>query len=408
MPLAENFYKNDLTAIREIYPSFWVNEIDDIAEGQLTFNEPRLQFGGVQFKFVDLFAGIGGFRCGLAPLGGECVFTSEWDKHSVKTYSTWFNDENIQDSDFRDIDYSSIPDHEILCAGFPCQPFSLAGVSKKNSLGHSHGFKDEKQGNLFFSILDAVHAKNPPILFFENVKNLKNHDKGKTWDVIHSSLSDAGYHVFHKVIDAQGWVPQHRERIFIVCFNKEVFGNDRESISFRFPNPPLLKISLPEILEKNPHPKYMLTDNLWKYLKEYKEKHQSAGNGFGFGLITNDQRNDATTRTLSARYHKDGSEILIQEPGWKNPRRLTPREASLLQGFNDDTALYFGHKTGFPQSVSDTQAYRQFGNAVVPTVISSIAQNILSVFAEMLFLDHLAETKSKPVSSTALSNLGVV
>ncbi len=370
--------------IRKEHPGFWLEKIE-ITEGQQAdLFSPHYLYGGVPFKFVDLFAGIGGFRIGLSSLGGECVYSSEWDKHSVKTYSNWYNDHEIDQQDFRTVDYSEISEHDILCGGFPCQPFSLAGVSKKTSMGTKHGFEDEAQGNLFFSILEMVKEKKPPVLFFENVKNLKSHDDGRTWRIIEESLHSAGYHVFNKILDAKGWVPQHRERIFIVCFNMDIFGSQKESVSFQFPEFPKSRISLSEILEKNPDKKYMLSDKLWEYLENYKQKHTDAGNGFGYGIIELGDRHSASTRTLSARYHKDGSEILIREKGWKNPRRLTPREASLLQGFDDDLALLFGHKSGFPQCVSDTQSYRQFGNAVVPRVVQAVGKNIRSVMIKQL------------------------
>ena len=372
--------KRALDRIKKKHPDFWSERIAGTEETQMGFFDPEYRYGGVPFKFIDLFAGIGGFRCGLEPLGGECVYTSEWDRHAAETYQKWYNTDDMINDDFREVDHSSIPDHDILCAGFPCQPFSLAGVSKKASMGKSHGFEDEKQGNLFFSIMDAIEAKKPPVLFFENVKNLKSHDEGRTWEVIHTSLADAGYHVFHRIIDAQGWVPQHRELIFIVCFNREVFTQNSESIPFLWPEPSEQRKSLSDILEKKPDEKYMLSDKLWMYLQDRKQKHIENGHGFGYGIIEPEERSDGITRTLSARYHKDGSEILIREKGWRNPRRLSPREAGLLQGFDDGIASHFDHESGFPQCVSDTQAYRQYGNAVVPAVIRAIGENIQSAF----------------------------
>ena len=368
-----------LDRVKKKHPDFWYEEITRIEGTQMGFFEPEYRYGGVPFKFVDLFAGIGGFRCGLEPLGGECVYTSEWDRHASETYRKWYNTDDVISDDFREVDYEAIPDHDILCAGFPCQPFSLAGVSSKASLGRSHGFEDEKQGNLFFSLLDVIQAKKPPVLFFENVKHLKHHDEGRTWEVIHSSLIESGYYVFEKIIDAQRWVPQHRERIFIVCFNRKIFTQNSESIPFVWPEPPQTRKTLTEILETPPDKKYMLSDKLWTYLQDRKQKHLENGHGFGYGIVETEDRQNATTRTISARYHKDGSEILIREKGWRNPRRLTPREAGLLQGFDDETASFFGYQSGFPQCVSDTQAYRQYGNAVVPAVIKAIGQNIQSV-----------------------------
>ena len=267
---------------------------------------------------------------------------------------------------------------DILCAGFPCQPFSLAGVSKKKSLGRSHGFDDESQGNLFFSIMDIVDKKKPPVLFLENVKNLRSHDKGNTWKVICHEIESRGYVIYDKVIDAQKWVPQHRERVFIVCFDKSVFGK-KENIDFKFPEYSSdEKITLEDILlETSPDKKYMLSDKLWKYLQDYAAKHKAKGNGFGYGLFG---KNDIA-RTLSARYHKDGSEILIKQARWQNPRRLTPAEAMKLMGFQYKYAELFGHEDGFPQVVSDTQAYRQFGNAVVPLVVEAIGTQIVDAMA---------------------------
>ena len=358
---------------------------------------PEIRFipESLPFTFIDLFAGIGGFRIGLTKLGGKCVFTSEYDKYARRTYSAWFkeNDEQIF-GDINQLDTPSkinshIPDHDVLAAGFPCQPFSIAGVSKKQSLGVSHGFECEKQGNLFFKIVDIITAKRPPVLILENVKNLKSHDKGKTWAIIEQTLSkELGYHVFSKTIDASSWVPQHRERILIVCFSKDIFG---KAVDFHFPEPSsAAKPSLNSILEEDPDHKYVLTDHLWKYLKDYAEKHRRQGNGFGYGLNSPEDR----ARTLSARYYKDGSEILIKAPkgGFKsfkeegksktNPRRLTIRECSRLMGFHESNADLFGHDNGFPQVVSDTQAYKQFGNAVVPAVVESVGRGVINVLSD--------------------------
>ncbi len=313
------------------------------------------------FTFIDLFAGIGGMRLGLQWAGGRCLFTSEWDKYAQKTYAAWFNE--TPHGDIRTIDAASIPDHDILAAGFPCQPFSIAGVSKKKSLGRMHGFKDKSQGNLFFFIATIVSAKRPLALILENVKNLASHNSGRTWNTIKGTLEDLDYLVFSKIIDAKTYVPQHRERIFIVCFDRRVFG---DYIPFEFPASPAGKIPcLSDILEKDCPPKYTLSDHLWKYLQDYSERHKAKGNGFGFGLA---DRN-SYTRTLSARYYKDGSEILIPQ-GKKNPRRLTPRECARLMGFPDE----------LPIVVSDTQAYRQFGNALVPKIACDVAKQVVRIF----------------------------
>ena len=335
------------------------------------------------FKFIDLFAGIGGFRSAMTSLGGECVFSNEWDKYAAKTYQAWYRDVGINTTDINELDIKKeIPDHDILCAGFPCQPFSIAGVSKKKSLGRLHGFSDQKDGNLFYRILDIVKEKRPPVLFLENVKNLRSHDGGKTWLVIESCLRECEYYVYKKIIDARYWVPQHRERIFIVCFDKKIFN---ENIDFEFPEPKIYnQPKLDSILNNSPDKKYMLSDKLWNYLQAYAEKHRQKGNGFGYGLFGRDD----VARTMSARYYKDGSEILIKQKRWRNPRRLTPGEAQELMGFDKKYAKLFGHEDVFPQVVSDTQAYKQFGNSVVPKVVESVGKNILGVLEK-----HFTTTK---------------
>jgi DNA (cytosine-5)-methyltransferase 1 len=329
--------------------------------------------GQLGFRFIDLFAGIGGFRCAMTAVGGHCVFSSEWDKFAVQTYEKWYGNEHIYREDIRNLDPYSVPDHEVLCAGFPCQPFSIAGVSKKNALGREHGFKDAKQGNLFFAIMEIISAKKPPMVILENVKNLRSHDKGNTYKTITSLLSE-DYIVFDEIVDARSWVPQHRERIFLVCFSKKVFGASREEIPFTFPrskNPQNPRFS--SILEKEPDSKYMLTDHLWNYLVAYKAKHEKKGNGFGYGIADP----NGVSRTMSARYYKDGSEILVKHKGWRNPRRITPNEAKKLMGYEDRFAALFGHNNGFPIVVSDTQAYKQFGNTVVPLVVEQIAKSMI-------------------------------
>ena len=305
-------------------------------------------------RFIDLFCGIGGFRIAFEKAGGKCVFSSDYDKFSQQTYKANFGE--LPHGDINQVDVADIPSHDILCAGFPCQPFSIAGVSKKNSLGRLHGFDDVKQGNLFFSIADILDHHRPSAFVLENVKNLKGHDKGKTFTVIKDTLETIlGYTIYTKIIDARTVVPQHRERIFIVGF--------REKRDFEFPVFPEQGPLLGSILESRPDAKYTLTDHLWNYLQNYAAKHKAAGNGFGFGLVSKKD----TTRTLSARYHKDGSEILIAQNG-KNPRRLTPRECARLMGYPDDYKLV----------VSDTQAYRQFGNSVVVPVVERIAKAVMA------------------------------
>lgn len=331
------------------------------------------------FTFVDLFAGIGGLRLGFEPLNGKCVFTCEWDKHACHTYKANFPDgEDIAD-DITRILPAFVPDHDVLLAGFPCQPFSLAGVSKKNSLGRPHGFKDKTQGTLFFHLLKILEAKKPKAFLLENVKNLRSHDGGRTYEVILGSLKELGYSVFPEVIDAKGWVPQHRERIFLVGFNQQVsftFSEIRPEgasptlgkILHAADEPPEARFTLRERGRTVVHPRYTLSDHLWRYLQEYAQKHRSRGNGFGFSVFSEGD----VARTLSARYHKDGSEILIAQRG-KNPRRLTPRECARLMGFDrPNKAAYI-----IPDSVSDTQAYRQFGNAVAVPVIEAIARVVV-------------------------------
>ena len=314
-----------------------------------------------RFTFIDLFAGIGGFRVALQKLGGQCLFSCEWDKYSRKTYEAWFGE--APHGDIRELDLAAIPDHDLLAAGFPCQPFSLAGVSKKNSLGREHGFRDATQGTLFFQLAAIIEAKRPPAILLENVKNLRSHDKGQTWRVIRETLEELDYWVFSEVIDAAGWVPQHRERVYIAGFDKRSFSERPE---FQFPSPPGSRTTFGGILERSPDPKYTLSKHLWDYLRKYAEKHRAKGNGFGFGIA--DPK--GISRTLSARYYKDGSEILIAQNGDRPPRRLTPRECARLMGFDIDN--------GRQIVVSDTQAYRQFGNAVVPKVIEAIGREMLA------------------------------
>jgi DNA (cytosine-5)-methyltransferase 1 len=321
------------------------------------------------FTFADLFAGIGGMHHALKRLNGTCVVSVEWDKYCQKVYQDWYGEKpkgNI--NDIIDIGVE-IPDHDFLAAGFPCQPFSIAGVSKKKSLGRAHGFECVNQGNLFFKLADIIEVKRPPVFLLENVKNLKGHDGGTTWAVIDDRLKGLKYDIHAEIIDAAGWVPQHRERIYIVGFDQKVFG---KNVDFKFPSPPETRPKLKDILEKKPPAKYTLTDHLWNYLQEYAKKHREAGNGFGFGLV-NLEDPDVVTRTLSARYFKDGSEILIPQPG-KNPRRLMPIECQRLMGFDDRLKA----------DVSDTQAYKQFGNAVVPKVVEAVARNVLKVMAAHL------------------------
>jgi DNA (cytosine-5)-methyltransferase 1 len=313
------------------------------------------------FRFIDLFAGIGGLRIGFDAIGGQCVFTSEWDKYSQQTYRENFGSEHPIKGDIREFSHnpSLIPAHDVLLAGFPCQPFSIAGVSKKNALGRPHGFLCDTQGTLFFDLAQIIAHHRPAVFLLENVKNLERHDKGKTFATILNVLrNELGYEVHYRVIDSRPWVPQRRERIFIVGFRNPSRFDFNDLVI------PSTRPKLGSILEKHDDvdPKYTLTSHLWNYLKEYKKKHAAKGNGFGYSLFG---PNDVA-RTLSARYFKDGSEVLIAQPG-KRPRRLTPRECARLMGFE--------HVDGreFAIPVSDTQAYRQFGNAVVVPVVKAVA-----------------------------------
>jgi DNA (cytosine-5)-methyltransferase 1 len=339
-------------------------------------NEPPPS--GAAFTFVDLFAGIGGLRRGFDDVGGRCVFTCEWDRYSQKTYRANFpGDEHDIAGDIRSVKAQEIPQHDLLLAGFPCQPFSIAGVSKKNALNRPHGFACETQGTLFFEVERILRHHRPKAFVLENVKNLVNHDRGNTFRTIHHVLAnDLGYHVQWKIIDAKSWVPQHRERIFIVGFRDET---DFDFSTMKIPDPmkgPKLETILHSEngTEKPDRPftagrqatvsdKYTLSDHLWRYLKDYAEKHRKAGNGFGFGLFGPED----VARTLSARYFKDGSEILIRQKG-EAPRRLTPRECARLMGFDEPGGA------SFKIPVSDTQAYKQFGNSVAVPLFREVAR----------------------------------
>ena len=317
-----------------------------------------------RFTFIDLFAGIGGMRIAYENAGGKCVYSNEWDKYCQKTYFANFGDQ--PEGDITKVNAEDIPDHDILVAGFPCQPFSIAGISKKNSLGRATGFEDKTQGTLFFDVCRIIKAKRPKAFMLENVKNLQSHDHGKTFSVIMESLDELDYQVFYAILDGQNYVPQHRERIIIVGFDRKRYVKD---IDFRFDITPVIpKPVIRNILERKVSSSYTLSDKLWLYLQNYAAKHKAAGNGFGYGIAPR----NGVSRTLSARYYKDGSEILIEQKG-KNPRRLTPRECARLQGFPDTFII----------PVSDTQAYRQFGNSVVVPLISNVANLIIDKIEEM-------------------------
>lgn len=339
--------------------------------------QPTCAAGGDQtFRFVDLFAGIGGIRMGFEAHGGKCVFTSEWNDFSKKTYVENYGDDHPFVGDIVPFPAEDVPTHDVLLGGFPCQPFSIAGVSKKNSLCRPHGFECTTQGTLFFDVARVIATKRPAAFLLENVKNLLSHDKGNTFDVILQTLrTELGYDVHYKVIDGQHFTPQHRERIIIVGF-REKTGFSWDDLRLPTNNPRLMSIlhktdgSEPVLpwdddrffdhKKRGVQPKYTLTANLWAYLQGYAEKHRAAGNGFGFGMAFP----DSVTRTLSARYYKDGSEILVFQGKTERPRRLTPRECARLMGFPDT----------FKIPVSDMQAYRQFGNSVVMPVMQEVAR----------------------------------
>jgi len=346
------------------------------------------------FRFIDLFAGIGGIRLGFEANGGKCVFTSEWNKFAQKTYMENFPQDTNHTfvGDITTVDEQDIPDHDVLLAGFPCQPFSIAGVSKKNAMGKPHGFECTTQGTLFFDVARIIAEKKPKAFLLENVKNLLSHDKGNTFKVIIETLEkELGYVVHYKVIDGQHFVPQHRERILIVGFKEET---DFTWDDLQLPEKGAVKMSsilhsqngeeeaeepYTEGSKAKINAKYTLTSNLWTYLQGYAEKHRKAGNGFGFGLVDN----DSVARTLSARYYKDGSEILVSQGKRKRPRRLTPRECARLMGFPEH----------FKIPVSDTQAYRQFGNSVVMPVMQEVAR-IMTPHIEQLCSKNSSKEKN--------------
>jgi DNA (cytosine-5)-methyltransferase 1 len=351
------------------------------------------------FRFIDLFAGVGGIRLGFEAHGGQCVLTSEWNKFSQQTYLANFPESSNHTfiGDITKADEKDIPDHEVLLAGFPCQPFSIAGVSKKNALGRPHGFECTTQGTLFFDVARIIAEKRPKAFLLENVKNLISHDKGNTFKVILQTLrNELNYEVHYKVIDGQHFVPQHRERILIVGFNGNTNFTWNDLLLPAKGTTTLSAILHPqdgtEVTEEpyttgndaKVNSKYTLTPKLWRYLQDYADKHRQAGNGFGFGLVTG---NDVV-RTLSARYYKDGSEILVSQGEKKRPRRLTPRECARLMGFPDSFLI----------PVSDTQAYRQFGNSVVVPVMKEVAR-IMVPHIQKLYDEERGELKQASLFS---------
>ena len=325
---------------------------------QVPFPDPK----NPKFTFIDLFAGMGGFRLAMQEQGGKCVFSSEWNKYAQRTYLANFGEMPFGDIT-KEVTKSYIPEHfDVLCAGFPCQPFSIAGVSKKKSLGRETGFKDKTQGTLFFDVADIISRHRPKAFFLENVKNLMSHDKGNTYRVIHETLRELRYSVHALVMDGQTYVPQHRERIMIVGFDEDVY---RGQEVFTFPEQHEATRSIKEILDPKIDPKYTLSDKLWEYLQNYAEKHRAKGNGFGYGLVDL----NGISRTLSARYYKDGSEILIPQGKNKNPRRLSPRECARLMGYPDNYII---------NAVSEVQAYRQCGNSVIVPLITAVSEQLVN------------------------------
>lgn len=339
-----------------------------------------LRDGSPAFRFLDLFAGIGGIRLGLERAGGSCVYSVELDRHARRTYEANFGP--CEWDDVRTLDAATIPLYDILAAGFPCQPFSLAGVSKKNSLGRPHGFADETSGDLFFQIARLAQAARPSVLFLENVKGLRRHDHGRTFSIIERTLDDLDYEITVTVLSARYWVPQLRERTFIVARDRRVF---RGLKPFTFPAPPdVPRRTLADVLEAEVDPKYRLTPALWAYLQTYAAKHRAAGHGFGYRLYGPDDM----AGTLSARYYKDGAEILIRTDG-PTPRRLTPIEAARLMGFpapfRGETPAELGSspdRVGFALPLSDQQAWKQLGNSVVVPAIEHLARALVPMLEE--------------------------
>ena len=372
----EEYKKELIYTIREFLERKKENKNEEITDEYVTkvaenpteynlfsdfFNVPFLDPQEPKFTFIDLFAGMGGFRLAMQAQGGKCVFSSEWNKYAQKTYLANFGEMPFGDIT-KNVTKSYIPEKfDVLCAGFPCQPFSIAGVSKKKSLGRETGFKDKTQGTLFFDVADIISRHRPKAFFLENVKNLMSHDKGNTFKVIKGTLEELRYSLHYLVMDGQSYVPQHRERIMIVGFDCDIFHGEEQ---FVFPEQKQKTKSIKDILDPNIEEKYTLSDKLWNYLQNYAEKHRAKGNGFGFGLVSL----DGISRTLSARYYKDGSEILIPQSDGKNPRRLSPRECARLMGYPDEYRL---------NQVSDVQAYRQCGNSVVVPLITAVSEQLI-------------------------------
>lgn len=352
--ISESFYKNgtEESVLRDDPLELFFKEFYDVP-----FPGPEKP----KFTFIDLFAGMGGFRLAMQSQGGKCIFSSEWNQYAQKTYMANFGDVPFGDIT-KEETKSYIPEHfDVLCAGFPCQPFSIAGVSKKNSLGRETGFKDKTQGTLFFDVADIISRHRPKAFYLENVKNLVSHDRGRTFKVITETLEELDYSIHYEVLDGKSFVPQHRERIMIVGFDRKIYGGKEK---FEFPKLGDPVNCIGDILEQDVPAKYTLSDKLWGYLQNYAQKHKEKGNGFGYGLVDL----NGITRTLSARYYKDGSEILIPQGEGVNPRRLTPRECARLMGYPDEYII---------NAVSEVQAYRQCGNSVIVPLITAVSEQLI-------------------------------
>jgi DNA (cytosine-5)-methyltransferase 1 len=323
-----------------------------------------------QPTFIDLFSGIGGFRVGMDHAGFKHLYSNDWDKYASESYAAWYGAEKHSCKSIWDaIDADEIPSHDILCGGFPCQPFSNAGKRL--------GFKDNRQGNLFFAIQNIVESKRPKIVLLENVRTLKGHDGGNTFKTINDTFDELGYHQTHEIISAKFWVPQNRVRIFMVYFDKNIFNEEiknafQEELSQLKTGHGKRAKAFASIMEANPDKSYQIHQGTWDSLQRHKERHRDAGRGFGFNLMKDFSQ---PTNTLSARYAKDGAEILIKQRYWRRPRKITLNEAKNLMGFNRKYASSYGHKSraGFPVGIcSNTQSYKQFGNAVVPQLVQEI------------------------------------
>ena len=344
----------------------YLKKITDFPEDP-PYKNPAI--GEAKFRTIDLFAGIGGIRLAFQKLGGYSVFSSELDKFAQKTYRINYGE--IPHGDIAQINETDIPDHDILLAGFPCQPFSQAGLKK--------GFEDTR-GTLFFDVARIIKEKRPAAFLLENVKQLKGHDKGRTLEVIRNTLNELEYTVQIKVLAARDFgVPQNRERIFIVGFDNRRNGS---LVPFEFPAPTGKKTRVGDIMDSNVDEKYTISDRLYEGHLRRKEMHKEKGNGFGFSVF---DENSSYTNTISARYYKDGSEILIDQGPGKNPRKLTPRECARLQGYPDNFII----------PVSDSQAYKQFGNSVSVPVIEAIAKNMLDAMNSLEMFNQEIENKSE-------------